>query len=118
MNVQLAIGSDAHQTVVPAAAGRVKRLADADARDLRSASLAAARFALLPVESGCAALDRLALISARDRALRAVVLRLVVGRIDAAQLHPIDTERVRCFVEQRLDCAGDLILARSALGAG
>ncbi len=66
MNVELAIGRDAHQPIEAAESRGVIGLADADAGDLRSPTLAAARPALFPVEASGPLFQRIREIGARD----------------------------------------------------
>src|SRR6185503_16486350 len=115
MDVQLAVGRQAHDAVEAAAAPGVERLADAEARDLRAALLAAALLASFPIERGRTALERFALIRARDGALLRVVFRGVVGRVDAADRDAIEVQRFGGLVDQRLDRGGDLVLPGAAL---
>ena len=116
--MKLAVGGQPHEAVVAAASRGMERLTDSDARDLRAPGLAAARPPLGPVERFRAAFEHLALIRARDRPLRAVVLSAVVGRVDAAKLDGVDVQCLGRLVEQRLDRHRDLVLPRTALRTG
>ena len=114
MNVDLAVGRDAHEAVEAVAAGRVIGRADADGRApssrcARRCAPAAAR----PTEQLGAAVERILQIGARDAALHRADLGRVVGRIDAPDRDAVEPELLRGLVDQRLDGRRDLVLARA-----
>ncbi len=115
VDVQLAVGRDTHETVKATEPGRVIRLADSDSRHLRPLALAAARDALLPVETRGSLVQRIVEIGAGDRPPVRSDLRDRRRGVDLAKLQPVDLQVARRLVHQGLEHARDLVLAGTAL---
>ena len=117
VDVQPAVGGDAHQPVLAALARPMVGLADPDPGYAGPLALAAARQPLLPSEALGALGKRLSQMSAGDGPLAAAVEGVRVGGVDAADGQLVDTQLARRLVEQRFHRAGDLVLARTPLRA-
>src|SRR5215472_9397967 len=117
VDVELAVGADAHQPVEAGRPGGMEGLSDADAGDLGILAPAAAPFALLPAEELGALVERLGEIGAGQRVALFADLAPGVGRVDAADRDAVEPQLARRLVDQRLDCRRGLVLAGPALRA-
>ena len=117
VQVDLAVGRDAHQAVETGSAGGVVALADANAGDLAAPAAPAALDLFRPVPALSAQLQGLGHVGAGHRALVGVELGIRVRRVDAADGHPVEPQFLGGLVHQRLENGGDLVLPGPALGA-
>ncbi len=113
VDLELAVGSHHHEAVEAERARRVARERDADAGDLGSLLLARQLLDVVPVDQRFRLVDRLADERAGEAALVAVELRRRVGRVDAAQLEPVDAQLLGGGVDQGLEHRRDLRAARA-----
>ena len=116
MDVQLSVRCDAQEPVESVIPGRVVRLADRDAGDLRATPLSTARAPGFPAELLRPNVERLTLISACDRTLGGTIPGTVVRGIDPSNGYEIETQLASRLVENRFDSGGELVLPRPPLG--
>ena len=114
MQVNFTVWRYTNQTIKAISASGVVTLANAETAHL-AAVFPGLVFPVVPVEHRSALVQRLIHVRTGDRFLICVDCRVIVDRIDPANLQPVDTQFPCGLVYDGRHCRGHLILPRPAL---
>ena len=115
VDVQLAVGADAHQSIKAISTRRVIGLTHTDADDLGALALPAELLLRRPVKTLGTLRQRIFQIAAGGRRALGAAQRAGLRRVEQADGEAIDTQFARGLVEQGLDDMHQLVVAGAAL---